>query len=165
MRNRKLIAVLLTATMLTACTEPNGAPGRGIENGGALSKTDVGVAAGVVGGGLIGSTIGGGVGNTVAIIGGGLLGGLLGHEIGSSLDRADQAAYERASQNAMETGTPRTWKSKNGRHGTITPSEEYRDDDGRYCREYTQKIWVSGKAHTGRGTACRQDDGTWRIIE
>jgi len=160
------LSLLITASTLTACTEPNGAPGRGVENGGALSKTDVGVAAGVVTGGIAGSFIGNGAGNVAAIIGGGLLGGILGGEIGASMDHADQAAYDRASQNAMDSGRPRSWKNPNsGNHGTITPHERYVDEQGNYCREYTQKITVDGKTHIGHGTACHEADGTWRIVE
>lgn len=166
MKTTKIIAALVTASMLTACTEPDGSPGRGIENGGSLSKANVGVAAGVVTGGLIGSAIGSGVGQTVAIIGGGLLGGYLGNEIGASLDRADDEAYRRASQNAMETGRTRHWKnSDTGHYGSVTPHKRYRNDEGTYCREYTQTIVVDGKKHKGHGTACRGADGTWRIIE
>lgn len=160
------LSALLTASMLTACTEPDGRPGRGIENGGALSKANVGVAAGVVTGGLIGSAIGGGTGQVAAIIGGGLLGGILGNEIGSSLDRADRVAYDRASHRAMETGKARRWSNAHtGNRGTITPHKRYRDDEGRYCREYTQIVTVDGKHHSGNGTACRMKDGTWKIID
>ena len=87
MQSSKWIAAALTLTMLTACTEPNGAPGRGVENGGALNKTDVGTAIGAVGGGILGSTIGGGAGQVVAVLGGALLGGILGNQIGHSMDR------------------------------------------------------------------------------
>ncbi len=164
MQSSRLIAAALSVSMLAACTEPNGAPGRGIENGGALSKQDVGVAAGVVGGGILGSAIGGGAGRTIAIIGGGLLGGLLGSSIGKSLDDADRAAYDRASQHAMESGQVSTWRNPDtGHHGTIRPSRRYTNDEGRYCREYSQTIYVDGKKRTGHGTACRQSDGSWRI--
>ncbi len=166
MQHSKIATALLCITLVTGCTEPNGAPGRGIENGGAISKTNVAVAAGVVTGGLAGSAIGGGVGNTIAIIGGGLLGGLLGHEIGSSLDRADQTAYQNASQNAMQSGTTKTWKnSDNGHHGTIAPEKGYTDQNGRYCREYSQSIIIDDSPHQSRGTACRGSDGVWKVVE
>jgi len=160
----KWIAIMVTATMLTACTEPNGAPGRGIENGGALSKTDVGTAVGAIGGGVIGSTIGGGAGKVAAVIGGTLLGGILGNAVGRSLDNADMASYEQASQNAMETGHTRKWRNGDN-SGTIVPHKRYTDDEGRYCREYSQTIYVGNERHTGYGTACRRDDGTWRIAD
>ncbi len=33
-----------------------------------------------------------------------------------------------------------------------------------YCREYTKKIVVNGKEARAYGTACLQDDGSWRIV-
>src|SRR5271156_2524120 len=120
MKNSQYIAILLTATMLTACTEPNGAPGRGIENGGALSNTDVGTAVGAIGGGVLGSTICKGARKIVAAIGGTLLGGILGNAVGKSMDQKAMASYEQASQSAMQTGHTRTWKNGNN-HGTVVP--------------------------------------------
>ncbi len=156
----------MAAVALASCTEPSGEPGKGIEHGGALNKSDVGTAAGAVAGGLVGSAFGGGVGNALAIVGGGLLGGILGHEVGASLDRADQAAYEHASQNAMDSGQARTWKNpQTGHHGTIIPSRSYQNAEGQHCRKYTQIIYVEGKRHKAHGTACREEDGTWRIVE
>lgn len=162
MQHSKAIALLLTASMLTACTEPNGAPGRGIENGGALSKEDVGVGVGVVSGGLIGSAFGSGAGQVAAVIGGALLGGILGDAVGKSLDNADRAAYDRASQHAMDTGTTEHW-SNGDNHGTVIPKHEYTNDAGQLCRQYTQTIYIGSEKHTGHGTACKQPDGTWQI--
>ena len=161
-----LIAVALTASLLSACTESDGSPGRGVMNGGALNKTDVGTAAGAIGGGVLGSTIGGGAGQVAATIGGALLGGYLGNSIGSSLDNADRVSHERASQRAMDTGYRQAWRNDHsGNYGSIQPKKRYRNDDGQYCREYTQTIYVDGKKNSGYGTACRQDDGTWYIVE
>ena len=33
-----------------------------------------------------------------------------------------------------------------------------------YCREFTQTFTISGKTETGYGTACLQEDGSWKII-
>lgn len=33
-----------------------------------------------------------------------------------------------------------------------------------YCREYTQSFTVGGKTQNGYGTACREPDGSWKII-
>jgi len=162
--NSKWIVVVVTAAMLIACTEPNGAPGRGVENGGALNKTDVGTAVGAIGGGVIGYQFGSGAGKALATVGGALLGGILGNSVGKSLDRADMASYDQASQNAMETGHARTWRNGDNR-GRIVPHKRYTNDAGRYCREYSQTIMVAGETHQGHGTACREDDGSWRIAD
>ena len=164
MHNTKTMAIILTATMLTACTEPNGAPGRGVENGGALSGTDVGTAVGAVGGGVIGYQFGGGAGKALATLGGALLGGILGNAVGKSMDNAALASYDQASQRAMETGHRETW-SNGVNHGTVYPHKRYTNDEGQYCRQYNQTIYVDNEKHTGHGTACREEDGTWRIVE
>lgn len=159
-----IITVLLCASFLTACTEPDGSPGRGLMNGGALNKQEAGVALGVVSGSVLGSMIGSGTGQVAAIIGGGLLGGVLGGSVGSSMDNADRAAYDRATQRSMETGSYGTWKNGANR-GSIQPRKYYRNDDGMLCREYTQTIYIGKEKHKGRGTACKQADGTWVIVE
>ncbi|MET0156050.1 MAG: hypothetical protein ABW189_08125 [Rickettsiales bacterium] len=33
-----------------------------------------------------------------------------------------------------------------------------------YCREYTSKIRVGGAPRSGYGTACMEQDGSWRIV-
>lgn len=164
MHHSKIVAIAAAASLLSACTEPGGEPGRGVENGGSLSKKDVGIGAGAIAGGVLGSAIGGGAGRTVAIIGGTLLGGMLGSNIGSSMDNADRAEYDRVTQNAMETGSYQTWQHGD-HHGTIRPEDSYQSADGHYCREYTQTIYVGDRAHEGHGTACREDDGSWQIAD
>lgn len=165
MRHSKLLACALTATMLTACTEPNGAPSKGVMNGGNLNKSDISTAAGALAGGVIGYQFGGGVGQVLATAGGALLGGALGNMLGKSLDNDDMASYDQASQRAMETGKTNSWKNtQSGNSGTIYPNKRYTNADGQYCREYTQTIVVEGRSHKGHGTACREADGTWQII-
>jgi len=36
--------------------------------------------------------------------------------------------------------------------------------NGRYCREFTQEIFIGGEKKTGYGRACRQPDGSWEIV-
>jgi len=132
-------------------------------NGGALSKQEAGVALGLVGGGLLGSAIGSGSGQVAAIIGGGLLGSMLGGSVGSSMDNADRAAYDRATQRAMDSGCYSTWKNGDAR-GSIQPKKYYRNDDGMLCREYSQTIYIGKEKHKGYGTACKQADGSWQIV-
>jgi surface antigen len=40
----------------------------------------------------------------------------------------------------------------------------YQAANGTYCREYQQEITVGGKEQQSYGTACRQPDGTWKIL-
>jgi len=168
MQKTKLLALLVTVSMLTACNN-GGPPSAGVMNGGGLNKQDIGTVGGAIGGGVIGSTIGGGAGKTAATIGGALLGGMIGNSIGASLDNADRAAYNQASQQAMETAQPGQslpWRNpQSGNSGTITPSNYYQNANGQYCREYSQTIVVGGQRQDGYGKACRQPDGTWKIVQ
>ena len=38
------------------------------------------------------------------------------------------------------------------------------DEKPEYCREYTKEVVVDGKEQVAFGTACRQQDGRWRIM-
>lgn len=168
MQTSKYIVILLTATMLSACQQ-GGPPGRGIMSGGSINKQDVGTVAGAIGGGVVGSTIGGGTGKTAATIAGALLGGVLGSSIGQSLDNADRAAYYQASQRALETAQPGQtlpWSNpQSGNYGSFTPSNYYQNVDGQYCREYTQTVHVGNHTEEGYGKACRQPDGSWQSVQ
>jgi surface antigen len=169
MKLSSVVALVAAASLITACQEPSGAPGRGVMQGGMMNKQDVGTIAGAIGGGIIGSNVGGGKGKTTAIIAGSLLGAALGNSIGSSLDRADMMMYHDTSQRALETAQPGQtlpWKNpQTGNSGSVTPKAYYKNAEGDYCREYTQSIVVGGRKQDAYGTACRQPDGSWKIIE
>src|SRR5579872_5201827 len=68
MKMQKFVAAAAVLTFVAACTQQNGAPNAGILNGGGFNKQDIGTAAGVIGGGVLGSTIGGGHGKIAATI-------------------------------------------------------------------------------------------------
>ena len=164
------IAMLVALSMLSGCSQPMGRAGGGYTQGGSsINKQDVGTLAGAVGGGVLGSTMGRGAGRTAATIGGALLGGMLGSSIGASLDKADMAMYNDTSQRALESGQPGQplpWKNaQTGNYGTVTPSNYYQNSQGEYCREYSQNITVGGKTQEGYGKACRQPDGSWKIVQ
>jgi surface antigen len=169
MKISNIIAVVAASALLTACQQPGQRPGTGVMSGGSVNKQDVGTLAGAIGGGIIGSNVGGGKGAIAGTIAGTLLGGLVGSEIGKSLDNADRAAYDQTSQRALnnaQNGQSLPWKNpQSGNYGTITPTNYYQNGAGEYCREYTQSITVGGKKEQGHGTACRNPDGTWRIVE
>lgn len=170
MKIKNMSAVAVSMLMLSACNQPMGQAGGGITQGGSsINKQDVGTLAGAIGGGIIGSNIGGGKGAIAGTIGGTLLGAMIGSSIGASLDKADMAMYHSTSQRALETAQPGQslpWKNpQTGNYGSITPSGYYQNSSGQYCREYSQNITVGGRTEKGYGTACRQPDGTWQIVQ
>lgn len=131
-------------------------------------KQTGGAVIGGAAGGLLGSQIGHGSGRLAATAVGALLGALAGSEVGKSLDRADRMYAARTTQTALErapSGTVSTWRNPDsGNSGTVTPVRTYKTSGGQYCREYQQTVVVGGQSQSAYGTACRQPDGTWKII-
>jgi surface antigen len=137
--------------LATSACSPTTGPGEGI-----------GTLAGVAGGALLGSTIGGGAGRVAAVAAGGLIGGFLGNRVGASIDQqSQQRAYE-AQSLAVSQGQRTDWNSGSAR-GYVEPGPIYTGSSGT-CRRYTHTIYVDGRPQAGTGTACRNPDGTWRIV-
>jgi surface antigen len=128
-------------------------------------KTTVGALGGAAGGGLIGAAAGG---SPAAIAGGVILGGLLGGAIGNALDQRDKELAMKEAQYSLEnsrTGQSSQWQNPDsGNSGTFTPTRTYENQTGQPCREYTQEIFVGGERQESYGTACRQADGSWRVV-
>jgi len=128
----------------------------------------LGTLAGAALGGLIGSQFGGGTGNKVAIGAGVVAGGFLGNKIGKSMSCQDQQYHQETTQNALETrptGSTSTWTNPDtGHSGKVTPTKTYTANDGAPCREFTQTIYVDGEYEEIQGTACRQNDGSWKPV-
>ncbi len=167
---KKLSTILLLSTLaVSACAPQYGPQGNAGGIGGTgITKENVGMVAGALGGALAAKDIGKGKGNVLAIAGGTILGGLIGGEIGKSLDRADMAYANSTTQNALEqtsSGVTSKWVNPDSGHsGTITPVKTYQNNAGQNCREFTQTINVGGQSQKAFGTACRQNDGSWKIV-
>lgn len=154
--SRKMTLALAVILSLSACETDSGPK----QTGGAL--------IGAVVGGLLGSKIGGGSGQLVATAAGTLFGAYLGSETGRSLDRADRVYAERAAQRGLESdrsGSSSNWVNPDtGHSGSVKPLNTYRSADGLHCRDYQQTITIDGRSEIAHGTACREQDGTWRIV-
>lgn len=157
MQKRRFAIVAMVAAFLLAGCESLGGPK---QTGGTL----VGAAAG----GLLGSQFGSGSGQLAMTGAGVLLGAFLGSEIGSSLDRSDQLYAQQTANQAFESGrsgsTYRWSNPDSGHSGTITPQQVSSYQGGQPCRRYTQTVYVDGRAETVTGSACRNPDGTWTIV-
>lgn len=141
--------------------------GAGCAEQGYGPKQSVGALGGAALGGLLGSQFGSGKGKLATTAVGVLIGALAGSEIGRSLDRADRTYADRAVTRAQAAplGETITWNNpKSGNSGTVTPVRDGTSASGQYCREFQQSITVGGKMQQGYGVACRQPDGTWRIV-
>jgi len=150
---KTLVALIAAFAMLVGCANTG-------------AKTGIGAAGGAAAGGLIGHAAGGG---TAGIIGGVLLGGLLGGAVGNALDQRDARLAQEANQQAFEnarTGSATQWRNPDSGHsGTVTPTRTYENASGQYCREFQQTVNVGGETQQAYGTACRQPDGTWKIVQ
>lgn len=168
-----LIACALTLS-LAACAQQGGSYGGGYGNGGStstgpmISKQTGGAVLGGVGGALAGSQFGKGKGQIAMAAVGTLLGAFLGSEVGSSLDHADNNYATQAGQQAFESapaGQSIAWNNPDSGHaGVVTPTRTFEQAPGQFCREYQQTIMVAGQEQRSFGTACRQPDGSWKVV-
>jgi len=131
---------------------------------GRCNRDLIGGLLGGAAGGLLGSQIGKGRGQLAAVAGGALLGFLVGNNIGRSMDETDQTCLTQSLEHA-EDGQKIAWNNPDsGARYQITPTKTVQVADNRYCREYTSTATIGGKTETTYGRACRQPDGSWRLV-
>ena len=151
-------AVAAAAVILAGCQNIQDNPKQA---GGTL------VGAGL--GALAGSQIGSGKGQLAAVALGTLAGAWLGSEVGKSLDSADRMAAQRTTQRALEStpsGQAAQWRNPDSGHsGTVTPQPAFRTQSGQDCRDFESTINVGGREERATGRACRDADGTWKIVQ
>ena len=156
MKNTFVLTALVSSIALTACSE-----GQGFTSG------DIGTGIGAVSGAVIGSQFGGGSGQTVAAVVGALAGAWVGNKVAAGMTAQDRGYYESAATRAAAApvGQQIVWNNpQSGNQGTITPTQEGRDSSGNACREYQQTVTIGGKTERAYGRACKQADGSWKII-
>jgi len=133
----------------------------------------IGAATGTVIGAVVGSKIGGSFNdNTGKILGaslGAIFGAILGKEIAKTLSEADLKQADETAQDAMETadtGHTVTWSNPDsGNSGTYKPTTDPRQVNGEDCRDFESTVVIDGEEQTAKGRACRQSDGSWKIIQ
>lgn len=128
-----------------------------------VTNEGVGTVTGGVVGGLLGSQFGSGSGKVAAAAGGALLGAYLGGNIGKSMDKVDQMKLERTLETAP-TGRDTQWRNPDsGNQYSVRPTRTYYEHQ-RPCREFTTHALIGGKSQEIFGRACRQADGSWRVV-
>ena len=129
-------------------------------------KAAVGTVGGAAAGALAGMAFAdSGGGKLIGGLIGATIGGFVGNQIGSRLDAKSRRKMEQNTYYALDSGTigrEYTWYGDNSEGYTIPTKEYKRYDD--YCREFTQVVKIRGKSETVYGTACKQVDGSWRIV-
>ncbi len=155
MQRKALAPLAAAALILAACTDSG-------------PKETAGTVIGGIAGAVLGSQIGSGTGQLVATAVGTLAGAMIGSEIGKSLDRDDQRAMAQAEQQAhtAPVGEKIVWNNPDsGNYGSVTPIRDGRDaQSNAYCREYQTTVTVGGREQSAYGTACRQLDGSWKVV-
>ena len=157
-------AVLKRTTALTTAVFMLGALAA-CENSQFGQKTQIGAAGGAAAGGLIAAATGTGAAGIAAGV---ILGGLAGGALGNYLDQRDRELAAQTTQNQLEhgqTGQSAEWVNPDSGHrGTVTPTRTYQSSSGQDCRDFTQTVTVDGRTETASGTACRQADGSWKVV-
>jgi surface antigen len=147
----------MSVSMLAGCAQ----------DGGGFSNEQIGTGLGGIAGGFLGSQFGEGSGKVVASVAGALIGAYAGNKIAAGMSAQDRTYYDSAASRASTApvGQQIVWSNPNsGAQGTITPVREGRDSSGSACREYQQTVTIGGKTERAYGTACKQADGSWKII-
>lgn len=147
---KKIAAIALSLSVLmTGCANVN--------------NEGIGAVAGGVAGGLLGSQFGSGAGKVAAAAGGALIGAILGGKIGQYMDRQDQMQMQKALEDAP-TGKQVSWKNPDsGNQYSVKPTRTYYAHD-QPCREYITHAVIGGKNQQIYGKACRQADGSWKVV-
>lgn len=153
-----VLAVGLAAGSVAGCAsvERETGLGRGAQGG---------VLTGAAAGGVISALAGA---NPAWIAGSILLGGLVGGVVGNYLDERDKEQHAKSTYHAFQTQEPggqSTWQNPDTGHSGATKIDKaYQTAEGTECKNFTQTINAGGETEQVQGTACRQPDGTWKVI-
>ena len=150
-RYSRFAVVACTVILLAACST-------------APTKQDQGVIIGAIAGGILGHQVGGGSGQVLATIIGTMAGAAIGGSVGRTMDETDRQNTNMALEN-VRTGVPSAWVNPDtGYEYVMTPTNTY-DSGAGPCREYTMDATIGGKTEQIYGTACRQADGSWLVVD
>jgi surface antigen len=128
----------------------------------------IGTAVGGAAGAMAGSSIGGGRGRAMATVIGAVLGLIVGREAGKAIDDGFFEHATEVAQGSMDNnsdGQMTSWEDPDSdTSGTITPQTTYKNDTGEDCRDFESTMTLEGKTEVAHGRACRQSDGSWKIV-
>jgi surface antigen len=94
-----------------------------------------------------------------------LAGSYFGDHLGSRFDDNARQAAAAAEQQALAANVPADWRDpQSDTSGRVRPLRSFVDAAGRTCREYSQTVSIAGQRRGDTGIACRQSDGSWRLV-
>ena len=125
---------------------------------------------GAVLGGAAGAVIGNKIGERgdrderfITTVGGAVIGAVVGGAIGKSMDDADQACAAQALEYANFKQSVKWHNKARGTWHTVTPVGLVPSSGkGMECRRYSMLTETGAQKQASEGTACRQQDGSWR---
>jgi surface antigen len=129
-----------------------------------FDESAVGGLIGAAAGGFTGSRFGHAKATLSATAIGALIGAAVGHATGDGIARAEEVCFSQSFEHVADRETIAWMDPVEGIHYAVTPTRTIKGKDGRYCREYMARATVNGQAAGTFGTACRQPDGSWELI-
>jgi surface antigen len=164
---------LALVVALAGCGGPGGrsVPGPGASGDGGLgipdgtcNKKAIGAIMGGAIGGVVGAQVGDGASRNIAILVGTAAGALIGSHVGRKMDEADRACIGEALEKAGDNRTV-AWASTDGSTTyRVTPLARAPDTDPD-CRMFELQAATTAGSSTSKANACRDNDGTWRVIQ
>lgn len=143
--------LLLPVFMISGCATTKG------------PNENIGMVIGGIIGGTLGHQVGKGSGRTVATVLGTIIGTTIGGNVGQSMDETDQLKVAHALE-TVRTGVATSWENPDTNyHYEVIPTRTY-DQTGSPCREYQVESIIGGYKEIIHGTACRQNNGSWKVI-
>ena len=145
---KKLVPAAMAVALLAGCVNTTQEATKGAETVGGTISSKYGNASGKVASSGTGP----------------LLGAFIG---GAAIEPSDAAAAETAAKRAYAApvGEQVGWTNPaTGHQGSQTTTREGYNNAGQYCREFRQTVTTKNKTELAYGTACKQGDGTWKIV-
>ncbi|MFT7526828.1 MAG: surface antigen [Arenicella sp.] len=76
--------------------------------------------------------------------------------------RAFVVQHDKALEN-NRVGQTTSWSDPDGSNHTLTPTQTY-NENSRPCRDFRQTVEIDGQTEIMTGKACRQSNGSWKLI-
>lgn len=144
-----LLGVSALLLLMTSCDQ------------GMYTKGVQGAGMGAAGGAVLGQIIGR---NHQATLIGAAVGGLLGYIVGNEMDKKDRMQLNSAYEN-VPSGQTTSWHNPDtGNSYQVTPQPAYREPgNSQPCRRAEIIATIDGKREKTYTTACRDNNGQWKL--
>jgi len=82
----------------------------------------------------------------------------------TSKERAEAASAQFYALQFGRPGAPRNWQGESGAIGRVSVGPYVRVN-ALDCRDFTHSVTIEGKQYDREGTACREEDGSWSVVD